>query len=122
MDTTGITPSERAALDAARLYDMAEQMLVYECQSCTGEFAESTVEAVIKRAAANTHGQAITPELEGVARALRVRDEAKAMLVYRCATCTGRLDESTVEAVIARAAANTHGEAITPHLEAALAA
>lgn len=122
MDTTGITPSERAALDAAQLYDMAQRTLVYECETCTGGSDESTVEAVIKRAAANTHGQAITPELEGVARAVRVRDEARALLVYRCATCTGRFDESTVEAVIKRSAADTHGEAITPYLEAALAA
>jgi len=116
------TPSVQAALNAARMYDMAQEMLRYECATCSGQFDESTVEAVIKRAAANTHGQAITPELEAAARAVRMRDEARELLVYHCASCGGTFDEATVEAVIKRAAANTHGEAITPHLEAALAA
>ena len=31
-----------------------------------------------------------------------------------------RVDEETVEAVIKRAAANTHGDAITPQIEAAI--
>ncbi len=115
-----ISPSAQAALDAARMFDMADRMLVYQCETCTGQFDESTVEAVLKRAAANTHGQAITPELEAAVRAARVRDEARALLVYHCATCSGMFDESTVEAVLKRAAANTHGQAITPELEAAL--
>jgi len=41
--------------------------LVYDCPSCAGVFAEHTVEAVLKRAAANRHGSAITPELERIA-------------------------------------------------------
>jgi predicted Zn-ribbon and HTH transcriptional regulator len=115
-----LTPDVRAALAAARTYDAAVEMLRYHCESCTGRFDESTVEAVLKRAAANTHGEAITPELEAAARMAGVRDEALALLVYHCRSCTGRFDESTVEAVLKRAAANTHGEAITPELEAAV--
>jgi DNA-directed RNA polymerase subunit RPC12/RpoP len=117
-----ISPKAQATLDAARLFDMATDMLVYECDSCSGQFGESTVEAVLKRAAANTHGDALTPELEAALRAGRIRDEARALLVYHCATCSGEFDERTVEAVLKRAAANTHGEAITPTLEAALVA
>jgi hypothetical protein len=76
---------------------------------------------VLKRAAANTHGQAITPELEAAVRMARIRDEAMALLVYHCGTCKNQFDEETYEAVIKRAAANTHGEAITPTIEAAIA-
>ncbi len=39
-------------------------MLAYQCDSCTGQFDEATVNAVLKRAAANTHGGAITPLIE----------------------------------------------------------
>ena len=53
-----------AALAAARLWEAASQMLIYRCASCTGTFDEATVEGVLKRAAANAHGSAITPELE----------------------------------------------------------
>lgn len=115
-----ITPNAQAALDAAKLFDMTTDMLIYECESCRGQFDEGTVEAVLKRAAANTHGSAITPELEAVARVVRMRDEARELLIYHCSTCKGSFDEATVEAVLKRAAANTHGEAITPALEAAL--
>ena len=118
---TTLTPELTKALGAAKLYDMARAMLQYHCSTCTGEFDESTVEAVIKRAAANTHGEAITPELEAAVRIARIRDEAMTALVYACSTCTGKFDEATVEAVIKRAAANTHGEAITPLIEAAIA-
>ena len=62
-----ITPELAAALSAARIREAAERMLVYHCSSCTGAFDEATVEGVLKRAAANTHGAAITPELESVA-------------------------------------------------------
>jgi hypothetical protein len=58
------SPAAEAALSAARIRDMASAMLAYQCDTCRGEFDESTVEAVLKRAAANTHGEAITPELE----------------------------------------------------------
>lgn len=43
--------------------------LVYDCAGCTGTFAERTAEGVLKRAAANRHGTAITPELERLADA-----------------------------------------------------
>ena len=122
MSETRSGSAVEAALDAARIHDMAQRMLVYQCATCEGRFDESTVEAVLKRAAANTHGEAITPELEAAVRAARVRDEARALLVYHCQTCKGEFDEETIEAVLKRAAANTHGEAITPELEAALAA
>ncbi|MGD9573339.1 MAG: hypothetical protein AB7V62_15765 [Thermoleophilia bacterium] len=39
-------------------------------------------------------------------------------LRYACGTCTGLFGERTAEAVIKRAAANRHGSAVTPHLEA----
>jgi DNA-directed RNA polymerase subunit RPC12/RpoP len=116
-----ITPELSAALATARMYDAAQAMLVYHCSTCKGVFGEESYEAVIKRAAANTHGEAITPELEAAVRIARIRDEAMALLVYQCGTCKGSFDEETYEAVIKRAAANTHGEAITPLLEAALA-
>jgi len=74
---------------------------------------------VLKRAAANTHGQAITPELEAAVRMARIRDEAMALLVYHCGTCKNQFDEETYEAVIKRAAANAHGEAITPTIATA---
>ncbi len=117
-----VTPELHAALAAAEIHDMAVRMLQYQCATCTGQFDESTVEAVLKRAAANTHGQAITPELEAAVRMARIRDEAMALLVYHCETCKGTFDEETYEAVIARAAANAHGEAITPLLERAIGA
>lgn len=117
-----VTPRLQAALAAAGMHDEAVRMLAYHCETCTGQFDESTVEAVLKRAAANEHGEAITPELEAAVRMARIRDEAAALLVYHCGTCKGSFDEETYEAVIARAAANGHGEAITPLLERALAA
>lgn len=117
---TTLTPELTKALGAAKLYDMANAMLQYHCATCTGEFDEATVEAVLKRAAANTHGEAITPELEAAVGIARIRDEAMKALVYACATCKGSFDEETVEGVLKRAAANTHGEAITPQLEAAI--
>lgn len=116
-----LTPELTKALGAAKLYDMAVAMLRYHCDTCTGDFDESTVEAVLKRAAANSHGEAITPELEAAVRVARIRDEAMASLVYACSTCKGSFDESTVEAVLKRAAANGHGGAITPLIEAAIA-
>ena len=64
MSETRSGSAVEAALDAARIHDMAQRMLVYQCATCEGRFDESTVEAVLKRAAANTHGEAITPELE----------------------------------------------------------
>ena len=42
------------------------------------------------------------------------------LLVHSYSTCTGQFDEETVQAVLKRAAANTHGEAITPQIEAAI--
>lgn len=59
-----LTPEITTALAASRLYDMANAMLKYQCSTCKGAFDESTVEAVLKRAAANTHGEAITPQIE----------------------------------------------------------
>jgi hypothetical protein len=46
----------------------------YHCDSCNETFAESTVEGVIKRAAAHNHQhhdgpEAITPEIEAALRA-----------------------------------------------------
>ena len=116
-----VTPELHAALAAAEIHDAAMRMLVYHCETCTGQFDESTVEAVLKRAAANTHGEAITPELEAAVRMARIRDEAKALLMYHCESCKNAFDEETYEAVIKRAAANAHGEAITPLLERAIA-
>ncbi len=75
----------------------------------------------MKRAAAKTHGQAITPEFEAAVRVARIRDVAIESLAYACATCKGSFDEETVQAVLKRAGANTHGEAITPQIEAAFA-
>ena len=115
-----LTPEITSALAASRLYDMANAMLQYQCSSCKGAFDEETVEAVLKRAAANTHGEAITPELEAAVITARIRGEAMKLLVYSCSTCTGQFDEETVQAVLKRAAANTHGEAITPQIEAAI--
>ena len=117
---TTLTPELTKALGAAKLYDMANAMLQYHCSTCSGGFDESTVEAVLKRAAANTHGEAITPDLEAAVRIARVRDEAMQSLIYACSTCKGTFDEETVQAVLKRAAANTHGEAITPQIEAAI--
>jgi DNA-directed RNA polymerase subunit RPC12/RpoP len=117
-----VTPQLHAALAAAQIHDAAMQMLVYQCDTCTGQFDEATVEGVLKRAAANTHGEAITPELEAAVRMARIRDEAAALLVYHCQTCKGEFDEATYEAVIKRAAANTHGEAITPLIEKVISA
>src|SRR5882724_11745460 len=104
-----ITPEVATALAAARLHDAAHEMLVYHCSTCKGSFDENTVDAVLKRAAANTHGEALTPELEVAARIARIRDEARELLVYHCSTCKGSFDEGTVDAVLKRAAANTHG-------------
>ncbi len=115
-----VTPGLQAALAAAQIHDAAMRMLVYQCTTCTGQFDEATVEAILKRAAANEHGESITPELEAAVRMARIRDEARALLVYHCQTCRGEFDEATYEAVIKRAAANTHGEAITPLLESAV--
>ena len=115
-----VTPQLQAALAAAQIHDAAMRMLVYQCDTCTGQFDEATVAAVLKRAAANEHGEAITPELEAAVRMARVRDEAKALLIYHCQSCKGEFDEATYEAVIKRAAANTHGEAITPLIESAI--
>lgn len=75
----------------------------------------------MKRSAANTPGQAITPELEAAVRVAPIRDVAIESLVYACSTCKGSFDEETVQAVLKRASANTHGEAITPQIEAAFA-
>ncbi len=83
---------------------------------------------MLKRAAANAHGGAITPELERVAgmdspqrdialRLARIRDDSDAVLKYQCASCNGTSDEATVEGVLKCAAANAHGSAITPELE-----
>ncbi len=116
-----LTPEVTSALAASRLYDMANAMLQYQCSTCKGAFDEETVEAVLKRAAANTHGDAITPELEAAVITARIRAEAMKLLVYACSTCRGQFDEETVEAVLKRAAANTHGDAITPQIEAAIA-
>ena len=116
-----LTPEITNALAASRLYDMANAMLQYQCSTCKGAFDEATVEAVLKRAAANTHGEAITPELEAAVITARIREEAMKLLVYSCSTCKGQFDEETVQAVLKRAAANTHGEAITPQIEAAIA-
>ena len=115
-----LTPEITSALAASRLYDMANAMLQYQCSSCKGAFDEETVEAVLKRAAANAHGEAITPELEAAVITARIREEAIKLLVYSCSTCTGQFDEETVQAVLKRAAANIHGEAITPQIEAAI--
>lgn len=115
-----LTPEITNALAASRLYDMANAMLKYQCASCKGAFDESTVAAVLKRAAANTHGEAITPELEAAVITARIRDEAMKLLIYSCSTCKGQFDEDTVQAVLKRASANTHGEAITPQIEAAI--
>lgn len=112
-----VTPELSAALAAAQIHDAAQRMLAYQCATCSGRFDEATVEAVLKRAAANEHGDAITPELEAAVRMARIRDEARALLVYHCSTCKGSFDEETYEAVIKRASANAHGEAITPLLE-----
>lgn len=117
-----VTPELHAALAAAQIHDAATRMLAYHCDTCSGQFDEATVEAVLKRAAANEHGEAITPELEAAVRMARVRDEARALLIYHCQSCKGEIDEETYEAVIKRAAANTHGDAITPLLESAIAA
>jgi hypothetical protein len=54
----------QAAIDAARMYDTAQRMVQFQCATCSGECDESTVEGALKRAAADTHGQAITPEIE----------------------------------------------------------
>jgi hypothetical protein len=59
-----LTPEITNALAAGRLYDMANALLQYQCSTCKGQFDEETVEAVLKRAAANTHGEAITPQIE----------------------------------------------------------
>lgn len=115
---TVLTPELTKVLGAAKLYDMANAMLQYHCATCTGAFDESTVEAVLKRAAANTHGQAIKPELEAAVRVARIRDVAIESLVYACSTCKGSFDEETVQAVVKRAGANTHG---APQIEAAFA-
>lgn len=115
-----LTPELTNALAAGRLYDMANAALQYHCESCKGTFDEATVEAVLKRAAANTHGEAITPDLEAAVIMARIRQDAMKLLVYACETCTGAFDEKTIQAVLKRAAANTHGEAITPQLEGAL--
>lgn len=115
-----VTPELQAALAAAQIHDHAMRMLIYHCDTCTGQFEEADIAAVLKRAAANTHGEAITPELEAAVRMARIRDEAKALLVYHCQTCKGEFDEETYEAVIKRAAANTHGGAITPLIESAI--
>ena len=117
---TTLTPELTKALGAAKLYDIANAMLQYHCSTCSGGFDESTVEAVLKRAAANSHGEAITPDLEAAVRIARVRDEAMQALIYACSTCKGTFDEETVQAVLKRAAANTHGDAITPQIEAAI--
>jgi DNA-directed RNA polymerase subunit RPC12/RpoP len=119
---TSLTPEVTTALAASRLYDMANAMLQYQCSTCKGAFDEETVQAVLKRAAANTHGDAITPQLEAAVITARIRDEAMKLLVYSCSTCSGQFDEETVQAVLKRAAANTHGDAITPQIEAALTA
>jgi len=119
---TTLTPEVTNALAASRLYDMANAMLQYQCSTCKGAFDEETVQGVLKRAAANTHGDAITPELEAAVITARIRDEAMKLLVYSCSTCSGQFDEETVQGVLKRAAANTHGDAITPQLEAALTA
>ena len=57
---TTLTPEVTNALAASRLYDMANAMLQYQCSTCKGAFDEETVQGVLKRAAANTHGDAIT--------------------------------------------------------------
>ena len=119
---TTLTPEVTNALAASRLYDIANAMLQYQCSTCKGAFDEETVQGVLKRAAANTHGDAITPELEAAVITARIRDEAMKLLVYSCSTCSGQFDEETVQGVLKRAAANTHGDAIAPQLEAALTA
>jgi hypothetical protein len=55
-----LTPESTKALGASRPSDMANAMLQYHCSTCTGDFDESTVAAVLKRGAAHTHGEAIT--------------------------------------------------------------
>lgn len=59
-----LTPEITNALAASRVYDMANAMLQYQCSTCKGQFDEETAQAVLKRAAANTHGGAITPQIE----------------------------------------------------------
>ncbi|MDH3227429.1 MAG: hypothetical protein OEM67_10125 [Thermoleophilia bacterium] len=109
--------SNTSADAAAALYVDVEHALAYSCDTCKNEFDEETVEAVIKRAAANTHGEAITPGLESIYLLAQMREAAGALLVYECETCKGEFDEETVQAVLKRAAANGHGKAITAELE-----
>lgn len=66
-------------------------------------------------------GLNLTPEITNALAASRLYDIANAMLKYQCSTCRDAFDEATVEAVLTRSAANTHGGAITPQIEAALA-
>lgn len=77
-----VTPELHAALAASEIHAAAHRMLVYHCDTCTGQFDEATVQAVLKRAAANEHGEAITPDLEAAVRMARIRDEAKALMGY----------------------------------------
>ena len=56
-----------------------------------------------------------------VATDTRIRDEAMASLVYACSTCKNTFDEETASPSSSVAAADTHGEAITPQIESAIA-
>lgn len=115
-----MSDNSEAAIAAAKVYDEVTAQLAYSCEVCTNTFDEPTVEGVLKRAASNAHGDAITPGLEPVYLLGRMREDAHALLVYQCESCTGEFDEATVDAVLKRAAANPHGDAITADLEKAL--
>ena len=58
-----LTPEITNALAASRLYDMANAILKYQCASCKRAFDEDR-RGGPQAAAANTHGEAITPQVE----------------------------------------------------------
>jgi len=59
-----LTPEVTNALAASRVYEWRTRCSQYQCSTCKGAFDEETVQAVLKRAAANTHGETITPQIE----------------------------------------------------------
>ena len=108
-----LTQEQQKALHAAETHDKIGELLHLHCTTCE-QFDERTVEGVLKRAAVNEHGDAMTPELEEALRLSRTQDATRASIRFHVA---GTLDEAEVIKIIQASDASPHGKEITPELE-----
>lgn len=108
-----LTQEQEKALQAAETHDTIGRLLHLHCTTCE-QFDERTVEGVIKRAAANEHGDAMTPELEEALRLSRMQESARHSIRFHV---SGTGDEAAVIAIIQASDASPHGKEITPEIE-----